>query len=270
MKLRQAWELVGIKQKPKIYGFEVRQQHFEGTDIEYAQWQHPKAYDCCVQDSEVSRLRKFLKPGDVAIDIGAHMGDSTLPMALTVGQQGLVIALEPNAYVFPVLEANAKLNVDKTNIQAHPHAITHSEGKLTFSYGDAGFMNGGSVDKTRWFRWENPYHQTVQGVRLDEFLADHYPGVRDKIRFVKIDAEGYDYFVLQSMPELLESVRPYVQLEIMHGTPRSYRDGIFQLLTDRHYKLQRLTNAENDSAIAKPSDMYDVEDFDIFCSPHAV
>jgi predicted methyltransferase len=36
-----------------------------------------------------------LKPGDVAIDAGAHIGSHTFPMALTVGPEGKVYAFEP-------------------------------------------------------------------------------------------------------------------------------------------------------------------------------
>ena len=34
--------------------------------------------------------------------IGAHIGDTTLPIALAAGKKGFVLALEPNPYVFHV------------------------------------------------------------------------------------------------------------------------------------------------------------------------
>ena len=36
-----------------------------------------------------------LRPGDVAIDIGAHCGRHTIPLAKRVGAAGKVIAVEP-------------------------------------------------------------------------------------------------------------------------------------------------------------------------------
>ena len=52
-------------------------------------------------------------PGDAAIDIGAHTGDTALPVALAVGPQGAVFALEPNPFTYKVLIANAGLNREK-------------------------------------------------------------------------------------------------------------------------------------------------------------
>ena len=74
------------------------------TEYPYAQWLHPRETGKRISQESVDELRRFLSPGDVAIDIGAHTGDSTIPIALAVGKTGCVLALEPNKYVFPVLE----------------------------------------------------------------------------------------------------------------------------------------------------------------------
>jgi FkbM family methyltransferase len=267
MKLRQALNLIGIKQRPKTYGHEVRSQTINGQQTQYAQWLHPKAYECAVKESELARLQAFLRPGDVAIDIGAHMGDSTLPMALSVGKNGTVLAFEPNAFVFPVLAENAKLNRESTNIRAYQFAITEDDRDVKFSYGDPGFMNGGSIERTRWFRWGNSYTQIVQGIRLDRFVSEHYPEMIDKIRYVKIDAEGYDYFVLKSMPQIIAASRPFIQAEIMHGTPRSYRDGIHELLTENGYRIEKHQSGVNSGSVLTRSELYFTDNFDIFCTP---
>ncbi len=267
MKLKQALSMVGIKKKPRTFGFEIRRQSVRGTNIEYAQWLHPRSYDCRVKESELKRLEEFLRPGDIAIDIGAHMGDTTLPMALCVGTSGKVLAFEPNAFVFPVLQRNASLNSESTSIEAYQLAITEEERELSFSYGDPGFMNGGSVEKTRWFRWGNAYTQTVQGIPLDSFIAKNFPTFEDKIRYVKIDAEGYDYFVLRSMPSVMQKSRPYLQLEIMRGTPRSYRDAIYETLTSANYKIHQMVSERPASAEMAKEAIYATDNFDLFCVP---
>jgi FkbM family methyltransferase len=38
------------------------------------------------------------------IDIGTYTGDTTVPMALAVGKGGIVLGLEPNQYVYKILE----------------------------------------------------------------------------------------------------------------------------------------------------------------------
>ncbi|RRB02774.1 hypothetical protein [Larkinella rosea] len=49
------------------------------------------------------------------------MGDTT--MAFAVGKTGLVLAFDPNPLVFKILEKNASLNKDQTNIEPHRMAI---------------------------------------------------------------------------------------------------------------------------------------------------
>ena len=117
MKLKELFYILGVKPKPQKYGYKVR--HFnlpKDGNVEYAEWLHPSEKQKSLNQKQIDALREFLKPNDIAIDIGAHTGDTTLPMALAVGKGGCVFALEPNPYVFPVLEKNSKLNMEKTNI----------------------------------------------------------------------------------------------------------------------------------------------------------
>src|SRR5579871_1997744 len=127
MKLKEF--LYGIKLKPKPaareYGYTVMDYDFtpEGH-VQYAAWDHPKELPKQFDQGYVDVLREFLKPGDFAIDVGAHSGDTTLPMALAVGSSGGVFALEPNPHVYKVLAANAGLNREKARIYPLMFAAT--------------------------------------------------------------------------------------------------------------------------------------------------
>ncbi|MBS0235767.1 MAG: FkbM family methyltransferase [Proteobacteria bacterium] len=55
-------------------------------------------------------IKKLLKPGDVAIDIGAGFGYHTMLMAQTVGGNGFVYSFEPRAEVAHLLEASSLIN----------------------------------------------------------------------------------------------------------------------------------------------------------------
>ena len=61
-------------------------------------------------EEEVRIIRAFVKPGDTAIDVGANIGDLTLPMALFAGDAGRVYAFESHIDAFNVLCANLALN----------------------------------------------------------------------------------------------------------------------------------------------------------------
>src|SRR6478752_6435636 len=126
------------------YGYDVREFDLPQDGlVQYAQWQHPYDQTKTITQSAVDAIRQFVSPGDFVIDVGAHSGDTAVPMALAAGQGGCTLALEPNPYVYKVLVANAALNGGKTNIVPRCCAATQDEGDFVFHYSDAGFCNGG-------------------------------------------------------------------------------------------------------------------------------
>src|SRR4029077_10712806 len=80
LKAKEFVHLLGLKPKPKTFG-SVVEGHDLPTDghIEIARWLHPGAYRVSAPaiQAVADQLRRFLRPGDVAIDIGAHTGDTT-------------------------------------------------------------------------------------------------------------------------------------------------------------------------------------------------
>jgi len=61
-------------------------------------------------ESEVEMMCSVLRPGRTVIDIGANIGDLTIPLAGIVGESGRVYAIESNPFVFNALCANLALN----------------------------------------------------------------------------------------------------------------------------------------------------------------
>lgn len=61
-------------------------------------------------ESEVGAMRAFIRPDDVVIDVGANIGDLTLPMSRMVGERGKVYAFESHPDIYNILCANLALN----------------------------------------------------------------------------------------------------------------------------------------------------------------
>src|SRR5258706_15667639 len=61
-------------------------------------------------ESEVSMMRAFLREGSTVIDVGANIGDLTIPLSRIVGKSGKVYAIESHAEAFNILCANLALN----------------------------------------------------------------------------------------------------------------------------------------------------------------
>src|SRR3990170_8934316 len=155
-----------LKQKKTFleYGYEVKTFDIDTIGkVEYAQWLHPFESPKSITTSNVNFYKKLASQGSMIIDIGAHTGDTTVPMALAVGKEGLVLALEPNKYVFKILDKNASLNPAYTNIQPRCFAATKDEGEFVFNYSDASFNNGGFLSEIHKKKHHHDFTLKVQG-----------------------------------------------------------------------------------------------------------
>jgi FkbM family methyltransferase len=270
MKARSLMYLLGFRPKPKTYGFELHAFNLpKDGQISYAQWLHPSETAKEMTQEAVDELRRFLKPGDVAIDIGAHTGDSSLPMALAVGSSGCVLALEPNKFVFPVLEKNSQLNRDKTNIIPLMFAATPEDGEYEFEYSDSGFCNGGRHEGISKWRHAHAFKLMVQGRNLESYLSNQYPQLMPRIKFIKIDAEGYDLTILTTLNTVISEYKPYVMAEIYKHTSHTQRERLFQFLTDHGYTIYRVRSESNYlGERVERDELMKWRHFDIFCVPN--
>ncbi|MEO0531272.1 MAG: FkbM family methyltransferase [Planctomycetota bacterium] len=268
MKPREVLYLFGYKPRARVYGYDIREADL-GPDgvVRYAQWQHPKAYRCAPSIGAVAEHRRYIRPGDFCIDIGANSGDSTLPIALAAGSEGCVLALEPNRYVFPTLEENARLNPDRTNIVPLMAAATGAAGKFTFSYGDPGFCNGGDGSPLGWLARRRMFELEVDGVDLNEVLHRDHADRLPNLRFIKTDTEGHDLSVLRSVAGLIETYQPFIQAEVFQGSSAADRVALFDFLADLGYDVRIVTNSHLAGTPVNASEICRVGHCDLFALP---
>ncbi len=261
--------MLGFQPRPKRYGYDIRQFDVDGYgSVQYAQWLHPSESEKMIQAPAVNALCTFLEKGDFCIDIGAHSGDTALPMALAVGTSGLVLALEPNPYVFHVLNKNAVLNPDKTNIAPLMVAATPVDEDMVFEYSDAGFCNGGFHEGISKWKHGHAFKQTVTGIHLPSFLEKRYADRLDRLKFIKVDAEGYDLSILKSVRDIIVTFRPYLKTEVYIKTDDTYRKNMYDFLSSLGYSLYF---GDDDAQLkgdpVTRDNMTALKHFDLFCVP---
>jgi FkbM family methyltransferase len=269
MKLKEVFFGLGLRPGLKEFTFDI--EHFklekEG-EIDFAVWRHPAEKPKKFSQAAVDAIRKFLSPGDFAVDIGAHTGDSVLPIALAVGPNGGVLALEPNPYVYKILLANAGLNRKKTNIHPLMFAATAEDGKYEFEYSDSGFCNGGLHKDINPWKHAHFFKLPVQGRRLAAFIRSEYPDAWSRIRYVKIDTEGYDPYVVASINELIVSNKPYIKTEIYKHLAENQRMAYFHELKNLGYRIHRWESDEDYyGRLLSDVDMMNWAHFDVFAVP---
>jgi FkbM family methyltransferase len=187
---------------------------------------------------------QVVRPGDTVIDVGANLGYYTLLAADLVGENGRVVAIEPNPDVFRRLTSSIAVNGfdGRTSARNVALAAAGESGKRAF-YVPAGEPKNG--------RFIIPGEQadrlaetgTVSEVALGRIDPDEF----QRVDFIKIDVEGAELMVLEHLRPVIEKFRPKVVCEVNFRRGYSWDDLVAALGTDRlryldfHSKLHPLT-----------------------------
>ena len=150
-------------------------------------------------------LRELVRPGDVAIDVGAHIGYHALLLARAVGPSGRVIAFEPEPANHALLVRNIELN-GYDNVEVVPKAVADRSG-LTSLY----LSQSNLGDHRLYDTSETRQAIEVPITTLDDEIADRY----GRVDFVKVDTQGTEAAVLAGMKRLLNvEPKPKLLLEL--------------------------------------------------------
>lgn len=149
-------------------------------------------------------LDKFIKPGDVCLDVGANMGVHSLSMATKVGPNGRVLCFEPSNLTYPRLERNAALNPDllprlkllKIGLSDRPGTMrVHADPN---NWGNACLVKA-------------PQEQPTSPDNCQVFTIDSLE--LDRIDLVKLDVEGMERKVLAGSVSMLLAHQPHIIFE---------------------------------------------------------
>ncbi|MEM1180191.1 MAG: FkbM family methyltransferase [Acidobacteriota bacterium] len=154
--------------------------------------------------------RTVLEPGDFALDIGAHRGRHTVPMAQTVGVEGRIWAFEPlptaRLELHSALE-NARGAGGLADVHVRPEALSHRTGFSPYVFVSNWPEYSGLRERVYDAEVELKSLQ-VQTLRLDDALEGE-----PRIRLIKVDAEGGEYDILRGGAGRLASDRPVILFE---------------------------------------------------------
>src|SRR5580658_2411383 len=135
---------------------------------------------------EMKLFRQFCTAGHVVIEVGANIGAHTVGLARLVGQQGRVLAFEPQRLPFQTLCANVALN-SLENVDCFWAAVSSQDGfidvpdlnpRKNFNFGAVTLVDAQSG---RWV----PCHTLDHHITLP------------RVDLIKIDVEGMEADVLR-------------------------------------------------------------------------
>ena len=150
-------------------------------------------------EDESRLLMKFIRPGDIVVEVGANAGFHTVALAKQVGPSGRVMAFEPQRIIYQMMCGNIALN-ELWNVFTAQMALGASNGWVSVppvDYSQEG--NFGAVEMCN-------EGERVQIVTLDSMQLS-------RCDLIKIDVEGMEQQVLQGGYETIKRSRPVLYVE---------------------------------------------------------
>jgi FkbM family methyltransferase len=189
-------------------------------------------------------MAAWVRPGSVALDIGANIGSHALPLARQVGATGRLVAIEPTDFAFAKLVANAALNADlsaqtiliqaaltdRSNTPAAP--AFYARWPIGQPTKDLHESHLGQLESARGARF------VALDALLDELRGAHR--IDKPVAFAKLDVDGHELAVLRGATRLLESERPALLIEmapaVQDEVPGRFEQ-LIGLIADAGYEL---------------------------------
>jgi FkbM family methyltransferase len=172
-------------------------------------------------EGEIDLFRQLLRPGDVAIDVGANIGALTVPLARLVQPGGAVLAFEPQQAIFDILCNNLRTN-GLSNVQAFRRAVGSAVGKIRvppLDYQRADNFGGVALGGTSG--------DEVQLVTVDSLGLP-------RLRLLKVDVEGMEHGVITGARATIERLKPALYVE---NDRAEHSRALISLLFDVGYRL---------------------------------
>jgi FkbM family methyltransferase len=150
-------------------------------------------------------ITRLADPGEVALDIGANIGQMTSLLSGRLGSGGRVLAFEPHPAVFALLAENVsrlKANPANSEVIAHNVALSNFEGSATLDLGPSWGNNQGLArlsDSTNGSGQNN--------LKVTVTTVDKIVGPEQRIGVCKLDVEGHEIKVLEGASAVLSQRR---------------------------------------------------------------
>ena len=159
-------------------------------DLDLSNAIHRQIFMGCFGRQMTVWTRDLLAPGDLFLDVGAHIGYFTLLAATRVHAQGQVIAIEPNPAAFRSLQKHLQNN-GIANVMALPCALSSHEGTLRLFAPPSTEQRDYNVTYLQRPGWD---YLDVEAKTLDACCMEWKV---KRVRLMKMDVEGAEPKVLQ-------------------------------------------------------------------------
>lgn len=176
-----------------------------------------------------------LKPGGVVMDCGALYGDHTIAYARVTGSEGAVIAIEPNPMAFECLTKNAEKFESTIVLLNVCLGEEHGAEAIHIMSDNVGASRMTEKDCTPEELPDSRIENKIKTASIDGICRD---AALEKLDFIKLDIEGWEYKALRGARDTLKNFRPLLLIEMnswaLSQQGSCYKD-IYDLLLKENY-----------------------------------
>jgi FkbM family methyltransferase len=154
-------------------------------------------------------VKETLEKGMTCLDIGANIGYYVTLESKVIGDQGKILAIEPSPLNFEFLKRNMELQSTK-NIEVFNFAAGDKIGQINFVMDENESNSGRVISDDKVTKWSGPVTK-LPVKTIDSFLDEIKI---DKIDFLRMDVEGYEYHIFQGMKNTIKKSKPIIAIEV--------------------------------------------------------
>lgn len=178
---------------------------------------HRYLYFFGVFEPGIARIfRDALRPGDIAIDVGANVGVHTLLAATLVGPQGRVHAIEASPHIHRQLRANLAAN-GASQVVTYNLAATDAPCSVPVFLHDSSNIGRTTIMADIAAENRAAAEAEVEGRPLQDIVPQADLAAA---KLIKIDVEGAEWLVVQGMRAMLGRLHPDVRI-LVEVTPQA-------------------------------------------------
>ncbi|PBQ32564.1 hypothetical protein CNR22_12545 [Sphingobacteriaceae bacterium] len=214
-------------------------------------------YEKDYETDNVSFFKKTIKKNDVIFDIGAQIGLMTKLFSDLTGPGGKVFSFEPTPFTFSILQKTIALNSIGHIAKPVQAAVSDKKGKATFNVSDVDIDAANSLSAVQ-------RDHTISGIEVDVTSVDTFVSENSiqKVNFLKIDAEGAEYFVLLGSAETLKKDRPIVNLALHPNALSNFNSSlqeIYDFVRAINYDILFKSKHMSKEEFCSQADLFDVQ-----------
>jgi FkbM family methyltransferase len=181
------------------------------------------------EESSLDCWIKYLKPGFVAVDIGAYIGTYSILAA----RHGVdVYAFEPNPFIYRDLVENLEINQVIKRVKAMNIGISNVNADSNLEIGQQRRGSGSVISSAK-----SDTSLSIHLSKLDDIMPADVP-----ISIMKIDTEGTELDIIKGASKLIAKWRPAL---IIESLDEFHQTNIAEYLRQFQYTFEKLKGTHN-------------------------